>query len=100
MQMIKLKNGTEEAAPLVMVTNALLKNLWNSGIGGLTTVSDLVQICRRDPKYSKFGENEEVLKQLKLLQPDGQPHNSIRNIVLSSFTGEGLNLEFVSPIAK
>lgn len=99
MQMSKLKNGTEEATQLVTVTMASLKFLWESDIGGMLAVSDFVQICRRDPKYKKFGDNEDRLKKLLLLDQNGNVNSSIRNIVLSAFTGEGLDLQMGSPIA-
>ncbi len=39
-------------------------------------------------------------KELALVQPDGRVHESIRNIVLSAFEGEGLEMHMVSPVAK
>lgn len=98
--MVKLKNGSKAPEELVEVVTTSIKYLRQSGMNGLTTVSDLVRICRRDPKYRKFGKNEDTLKELTLLQDNGQPHESVRNIVVSSFTGDGLNLKFNSPIAK
>lgn len=98
--MTKLKNGAKEASPLVAVTMTSITHLWESGLPGVLTLSDFVQICRNDPKYRKFGRNEDDLKQLNLLRLDGSVHESIRNIVLSAFSGEGLNLELRSPIAK
>ncbi len=78
-----------------------IKHLWEScGIPGVTQVSDLVQICQRDPDYKKFGSNEDELKKFSLLQPGGGVHDSIRNIVLSAFTGKGLELELHSPLAE
>jgi hypothetical protein len=100
METVKLKNGTEEVAALVKVTMVSVKGLWNSGLPGLLMVSDLVQICRCDPSYRKFGTNEEELTKLGLLQSGGQVHDSIRNIVLSAFTGDKLDLVLGSPIAE
>ncbi len=99
MKTVKLKNNTEEAAPLVTTTMMSLNQLWESGIPGILMLSDLVQICRNDKKYQKFGDNEEELKKRALLQADGRPHDSIRNIVLCAFTGEGLELNLGSPLA-
>ena len=99
MEQVKLKNNTEEPAQLVAVTMTSLKHIWNSGIPGILMLSDLVQICRDDKKYRKFGNNEDELKKCALLQANGRPHDSVRNIVLSAFTGEGLDLTLGSPIA-
>lgn len=98
MQMTKLKNGSEEPTPLVATTMMTLESLM-SGLPGALMASDLVQICRDDPSYRKFGSNEAELQKLALLQGDGKPHQSVRNIVLSAFTGEGLGLTLTSPVA-
>jgi hypothetical protein len=98
MNILKLKNGSEEPEPLVVTTMMTLEHLM-SGFPGVLMASDLAQICREDPNYSKFGDNEEQLQRLALLQGDGKPHNSVRNIVLSAFVGEGLELRLVSPVA-
>jgi hypothetical protein len=101
MHMVKLRNGSEEAEPLVVTTSMSLRQLWESGIGGVLVLSDLVQICRNDPAYRPFGDNEKVLKDRALLQADGKPHDSIRNVVLSHFDGEGLGLTLIgSPIVE
>jgi hypothetical protein len=99
MEMIRLKNGSEEPKPVVHVTMISLKEMWQSGIPGMLAVSDLVQICRGDPTYKPSGDKENQLKQLSLLQEDGRPHDSVRNVVLSAFTGKGLDLQMTSPVA-
>lgn len=100
MEMIKLKNGAEVPKPLAQVLMMSLTSLWNDGISGITTCYDLVQICKRDPKYKKFGTNEDTLKRLSLIGADGQPHEYVRDVVLSAFTGEGLDLQLDSPVAE
>ncbi len=97
--MAKLKNGSEEHDAAVTVTMISLKHLWNSGFSGITVISDLHQICKNDPTYRAFGDNEKTLKGLALLQEDGKPHDTVRNIVLSAISGEGLEMMLVSPIA-
>ena len=97
--MAKLKNGSEERDAAVAATMISLKYLWNSGFSGITVISDLLQICKNDPTYRAFGDNEETLKELALLQEDGKPHATIRNIVLSAISGEGLEMTLESPIA-
>ncbi len=100
MEEVLLKNGTKEAKVLVNVVMHSVSTLLDSGVSGLTSLYDLVQICRNNPNYQKFGDNEEMLKKLSLLQDDGKPHNSIRNIILSSVSGDGIDMAFESPIMK
>lgn len=100
MEEVLLKNGTKEAKVLVDVVMLSVRNLLNSGISGITALYDLVQICRNNPNYQKFGNNEETLKKLSLLQDDGKPHSSVRNIILSSVSGDGINMAFESPVKK
>lgn len=52
---------------------------------------ELVEICR-DPDHSLFGNTAEVLKDLSLLQPNGTPHDVIRDVVLHHVTGDGLTM--------
>ena len=98
-KLVKLKNGSEEPENVVRATMISLEYLWRSGIPGMTQVYDLVQICRQSPDYKSFGSNEDTLKELCLLQDDGRPHQSVRNITLSAIEGEGLDMKLVSPIA-
>lgn len=97
--LVDLKNGAKEANVLVASTMTSLNGLMKGGFGGLTQLYDLVMVCR-DPKY-KIGErNLKALQDLALLESDGQPHSSIKNIVLSAATGEGMELKLSSPLAS
>lgn len=99
LEALKLKNGSEEAKPLVIVVMVSLNTLLDKGFPGMLTAYDLVQICQgRD--YKPSGNNLQMLKDLQLLQPDGQPHSSVRNIILSAVEGEGLGMSFGSPLAQ
>lgn len=96
MDTIKLKNGSEEAHVLVVTTMMSVKTL-------LTThpmaVCDLVAKCK-DKDYPYFGNNQKTLQDLCLCQEDGSIHGSIRNIVLSGSTGDGLDLCLCNPSAE
>lgn len=59
---------------------------------------ELVMKCR-DKNHQLFGNTGERLKKLRLIEEDGSIHGSIRNIVLSSAEGEGLEMTFKSPVA-
>lgn len=94
MQMVRLKNGAEEAEPLVAVTMMSLRNLLQQSP---IAFYELVMLCRK-PGHKLFGNADKELKALSLVDPSGHVHDSIRNIVLSATSGEGLNLSLGSPI--
>jgi len=93
METVILKNGAEEVKSLVSVTMLALKDL------GAIELYELVQVCRnRD--HQMWGGTANVLKAFGLLETDGQPHDSIRNIVLSAANGDGLDMRLGSPVKE
>ncbi len=96
MKMLKLKNGIEEAEPLVMTTMMILRQLMHSKP---MVLHDLVMKCR-DSSYTLFGNAEAVLQEFALMLSDESIHNSIKNIVLSAVTGDGLAMTLGSPVAE
>jgi len=96
MKTVKLKNGGEEVDTLVTVAMFSLRGLMAEKP---TVFFDLVMKCR-DSKYVLFGEASKVLQDLALLEPDNIPHDSLRNIVLSAVTGDGLEMTLGSPLTE
>lgn len=102
MEEIKLKNGSSEPKPLVVVTMMSLDGLLKNHAAAFY---DLVMICRTANRphqlnrYQPFGNNGQVLQDLSLMDADGNIHSSIRNVVLSAVTGDGLNMTLGSPKA-
>jgi hypothetical protein len=90
METLTLKNGAQEAQPLVSITTILLKNLIREDP---IAFYELVMCCR-DAEHTPFGNTAEKL-QARRLYP---VHDSIRNIVLSAVTGEGLAMQLGSPV--
>ncbi len=98
METVTLKNGAEEALPLVNVTMFGLRNLMTEKP---IVLYELAQLCR-NPKHQPWGQTGEDLLALSLVGKanDGwQVHDSIRNIVLSAVEGDGLELTLGNPIA-
>lgn len=99
---VKLKNGAEEAKPLVVAVLLNLNSLWDNGKGIM--VFELAQLCR-DPSHIPFGVAKEELKDRGLAKPPSSPGEnwhvdaSIKNIVLSAVTGEGLDMSIGNPVA-
>lgn len=98
MNIIKLRNGTEEAEPLVKSVMMHLTSLWDSGLPGVLMLYDLREICEgRGNNVAK--DTIRSLKERKLVEDDGRVHASIRNVVLSALEGQGLDTTLVSPLA-
>lgn len=98
MDTVKLKNGIEEAEPLVQITMLSLQGMFDD-VRGVTLFYDLVMRCR--DRGSKMWDTQlEELQKRGLLQPDGQPHDSIKNIVLSAAVGSGSDMRLQNPIAS
>lgn len=95
MQISKLKNGAEEMRVLVGATMLSLKSLLADDP---MAFYDLVELCK-DPDYTVFGDNIDVLKAVALVGNDGKIHGSIKNIIVSAVTGEGLDMVLGSPVA-
>ena len=91
---VVLKNGAEEAQPVVTVAMMSLNRLIQDNP---IAFYEMVQVCR-DPNHQPFGNTALILKDLSLMEESGQVHDSLRNIVLSATEGDGLDLTLVSPI--
>jgi hypothetical protein len=96
MKTVVLKNGAEEAEPLVNVTFHSLSHLAEQYP---IVFYELVELCR-DPSHKLFGNTGEELKIRSLIQNDCSVHSSIRNIVLSSVEGEGFDMTLMNPLKK
>lgn len=96
METAKLKNGSEEVASLVTVTMMALDGLMKANP---MVLYELNEKCRNS-EHKFFNKSMElVLRDLALVGVDGKVHSSVKNIVLSAITGEGLSLVLMSPIA-
>lgn len=91
---VKLKNGEEEAEGLVNITFMLLKDLSKNNP---ILLYELAEKCR-DRNHKFFGNTGDTLREKELVQSDYSMHSSIKNIVLSSIEGEGMEMRLVNPI--
>jgi len=96
MDIVKLKNGSEEEMKMVAVMMMNLNRLLDDDP---RRFYDLVMLCR-DSEYQIFGDGKAVLQGLSLVQPNGRVHQSIQNVVLSAVSGEGFDLTLGSPVAE
>jgi hypothetical protein len=93
--MVKLKNGSEVAEPLVTTTMMNLELLMEKNP---IAFYELVEKCR-NPKHEMFGNTAEVAEGLALMN-NRQCHSTTRDIVLSAVHGEDLEMTLGSPIEK
>src|SRR3989338_5617614 len=87
-KLVKLKNGSEEAEPLVRVTMMSLQHLMGENP---IAFYELVELCK-NRNHKMFGNTNEILERLSMVS-NGFVHGSIRNIVLSAVKGEGLDMQ-------
>lgn len=98
MSKITLKNGAQEVRQLVAITMMSLRKLFDDDP---MVAYDLIMLCRNSD-YRPFGSAPDKLAALRLASPMGigmTVHESIRNIVLSAATGEGMDIGIENPIA-
>lgn len=94
MEVVTLKNGSEEHKALVVTTMMSLKSLFNENP---LAFYELVQICK-NPSHSIFSPVQlKALESLGLVS-GGIVHFSVRNIVLSAVEGEGMEMTIGSPV--
>lgn len=94
MNTVMLKNGAEEVEQLVTVVAMSIDDLLKTSP---ITLFELVAKCK-DANHKIFGNHEKRLEDRALIE-NGVIPASIRHIVLSGVVGEGLDMQFVSPIA-
>ena len=90
---VRLKNGTEEARALV---DGMMLSLTGLAKEDPLVLYELAMICR-DRSHELFGKTGDKLSALMLIQPDGQPHGSVRNVVLSAMVGDGFDMHLTDP---
>lgn len=100
--MFMLRTGIQEASALVKIVALQLREMMNPDLekgarmGDMLALYDLVSKCR-DRNYQFFGNNEELLIQRGLVERSGHVHDSVRNIVLASVEGDGMDMRLVNP---
>ena len=90
---VRLRNGTDESEPLVRVLMMSLRSL----LGNPLALYELAELAK-DRNHEVWGDLDKPLKDLGLISPDGDMHDSVRNVVLSATEGEGAELHLVSPL--
>jgi hypothetical protein len=95
MKAVQLKNGTEAARIVVVSTIVRLQYLFYEQP---VAFHELVQCCK-NADHTPFGITGDILEHFAL-RTHGRIHDSIRAIVLSAVTGEGIHLVLGNPCAE
>lgn len=99
MDMIKLRNGTEEFAPLVATVLLSAQKLAESAsLSDQLALYDLVHAAH-DRKYDT-SFTAKRLQDLGLLDARGVMHDSVRNIIASGFALNGETIMSQNPAAE
>ena|SRR3990167_5460798 len=95
-EMLKLKNGSEVAKPIVFTTMITLNELMETNP---IAFFELVQKCR-NPQHEMFGNTEDEVRKWGLMDyAPGKVHECTRDIVLSAVEGDDLGMQLTSPVA-
>ena len=94
MDILKLRNGSEEGKSVVTCLMISLRRLLDDSP---TAFYELVQLCK-NPDHEVFVVALWKLKELCLVTPEGDVLGSIRNVVLSAVSDEGIDLTLGSPV--
>jgi len=87
---VTLKNGAEEPKSFIQATILALEDLKRNDA---ISFYELVMCCR-DEDHVPFGNTADKLNEWALYPI----HDSIRNVVLSAVTGDGLEMKLESPV--
>lgn len=98
MDIVQLKNGSEEALPIVSVTMVRLRRLLKEKP---IHFFELVSFAR-NPEHEFFGQTGRDLVMdglVTLGHPTGRwaMHDSVKNVILSAVEGDGLDLVLGDP---
>ena len=93
METVVLKNNQTELKVIVKTTMITLDRLINENP---IAAYELVQMCK-ERDHKPFGNTGSILEGYGLLT-SGEIHNTIRNIVLSAFDGEGFDMYLTNPV--
>lgn len=91
---VQLRTGVHVPNILVATTTLALRHLYEAGHG--VALYELAELAK-NPAHELFGNADKVLDRAGLTQ-GGVLHAAVRDIVLASFDGEGLDLTLVNPL--
>lgn len=93
---IKLRTGVLAYKPMVAATTLSLRLLLSSQP---IAFCEIVTLSRK-PNHKLFGDSSDTLKNMHLLDAGGHLDDSIRDIILASVEGDGLQMRLVNPVAS
>ncbi len=97
MTLVKLRNGAEVPEAVVAVTMRSLTTVFNTN--PLLMAEILLKAESQD--WLLFEDSEQKLKDISLVQDDGNMHEDVRNIILAATEGSDLrsnNISLLDPV--
>ena len=91
-----LRTGKIVPDAIITTTIIHLKGLLRDGVAGAMMFYDIVTLAR-DPQYRVFPENLRNLKAHGLLDRNGRIHTDVREVILASVVGDGLDMKLRNP---
>lgn len=91
---VRLKNGALEPDILVRAIMVSLRGLLREQPIAFYA---LVMHCRDPQGHEFWGDMEEVLRGMGLVERGGATHGSVRNIIVSATQGDGMDMHIVDP---
>ncbi len=96
--MVKLKTGEELPVTVVAAIMSSLNTLMDGDVKDLVSFGELVAVCR-NPKHQLSDEYRAYLASRGLIEDNGQPNETTRQVVRAAVEGEGLDILLGSPVA-
>lgn len=94
-EVVKLKNGSTAPKGLVLATMTTLRYLFAKD-----PVVSYELVCKaRNPVHVFWADTAADLRKLGLIGPNGNMHESVRNVVLSATSGDDADLTLGDPLA-
>ena len=102
-KVVKLRNGAEEAAPVVSAVMMSIWQIWKEGLKGMLSIYELNKLCKNSNHKIFSDDYAKLLVSYGLLnEATHSPHDSICNVVVSAFREgkEIYDFSIGSPIAE
>jgi hypothetical protein len=94
-----LSNGGEVPSSVVKLTMMILEGIARQGLKGTLLLHDIKSFCEGDKKALSPHQIEE-LKSTGLFERHGEPHQAVKDVMLSAIKVEGLTVSVKSPYSK
>lgn len=93
-----LRSGTAVSETLITAVIAKCEDLFTFGLGAERAIFELVELCKHKD-YKLTSTSKAILQDVGLCDSRSFIADDVREIVLQSAIGSGLDMNFISPLA-